>query len=155
MVLFYLLLTHCLYLGYSTTIYWLPAYPCRTLLPSTSPLPIPLVLYYILIFYWLPAYPYISLLPYTGPLPMPMLLYYLLLPTTCTYGTQLFCTDSLRIPMVLYYILLAPSLFLWYSTTFYWHPAYPYCNILPSTGPLLIPTCMVLFYLPTVYPYCN
>ena len=80
LVLFYLLLPFCLYLLYSTTFYWLTAYPYGTLLSSIESLLIPLVRFYLLldpclslryytIFYWPTAYPYGTLLPSSGPLP--------------------------------------------------------------------------------------
>ena len=47
--------------------------------------------------------------------------------------------------MVLYCLLLVPFLYLWYSTIFYWFPAYPYGTLPSSTAPLSIP--MVLYYL--------
>ena len=100
------------------------------------------------IFYWLPAYHYGTLLPSPGPLPIPMVLYHLLLPpvlnlwysSTCTYYLLPAYTYGTFLP------LLAPCLYLWYSSIFFWLPAYPYGTPLPSTGPLPIP--MVLYYLP-------
>ena len=62
MILYYLLLAHCLYPWYSTIFYW------SLHIPKNST-----------IFYWLPAYPYVILLSSTGSLPIPMILYYLLL----------------------------------------------------------------------------
>ena len=49
MLLFYLLVIHCLYLWHSTIFYRLPYYPCDTLLSSTGPLPIPMVIYCLLL----------------------------------------------------------------------------------------------------------
>ena len=112
MVLYYLLPAHCLSLWYSTTFFWPTAY-CTFL-------------------YWLHAYHYGTLLPLSGPLPMPMLLYYLLLDhclyicystilywlPAYTFGTLLSSTGSLPIHMVLFYLLLDPYLYLWYSIIF-------------------------------------
>ena len=67
-----------------------------------------------------------------------MILYYLL------QAHYLSSTGSLSMPMILYYLLLAHCLSLWYSTTFYWPPAYPYGTLLPSTG--FLPFTMVLYY---------
>ena len=128
MGLYYLLLAPGLFVCYGTIFFLIPAYTYGTLLPSTDtifywptayhfgtllqvpstgPLPIPMVFYYFLqdpcvpllystIIYWLPAYPYDTLLSFTG---------------------------SLSLPMVHYYLLLASCLNLWYSTTFYWPTA--------------------------------
>ena len=61
-----------------------------------------------------------------------------------TIGTLLSSTAFMSIPMVLYYLLLAHFLSLWYSSIFYWIPAYTYGIILSSNGSLPIPT--VLYY---------
>ena len=101
MILYYLLLSYCLYLWYSTSSLPMgPVHLLGTLLSSSGPMPI---LWYSTVFYWLPAY---------------------------TYGTLLSSTGSLPIPMVLYHLLLPPVLYLWYSTTFYWLPAYTYGTLL-------------------------
>ena len=102
------------------------AYHYCTILSSTGPLPISMV---HTSFYWFPAYPLGTLLSSADPLPIPTLLNYRLL-APC---------------LSLSYFLLTHCLYLWYSTTFYWLPAYPHGSLLPSTGPLPIP--MVLFYL--------
>ena len=134
----------------------------------------------------------IPIVPSTDPLPLPMVLYYLLLapclslwyssifycPTAYTYGILLSSTGSLPIPKILYYILLTPCLSLWYSTTMYWPTAYTYGTLLSPVCPLPIPMilsylllasclspcysttplhCLYLwyssiFYLPTIYP---
>ena len=59
MVIYYLLLANCLSLWYSITFYWPTSY-------ST-------------IVYWLHAYPYLTRLSSSGSLPIPMVLYHLLL----------------------------------------------------------------------------
>ena len=127
-----------LYLWYATTFYRLPAYPYGTLLSSTGSLPLPLIIYYILLvhclslwdstaisgsapciylcysstFYWPTSYTYGTLLPSTDPLPIPMVLYYLLLATTYTNGTRLSSIGSRPIHMLFYYLLLDPCLYL-------------------------------------------
>ena len=136
MILFYLLVPHCIYLWYSTTFYQPTAYTDGTLLSSTGQC---LYQWNSAIFYWRSANPYITLLSSTGSQPLPMVLYYLLL---------LLC--------LLYYLLLAPSLYLWYSTTFfwptaysttfYWHPAYTYATLL-----FLLAHCLYLWFFTTVY----
>ena len=162
MITFYLLLAHSLYLRYSTTFKWLPAYLYGTLLLSTGPLPISLVLYYLLLapclslwysitFYLAPAYTYGILLPSIDPLPIPMILHYLALDHCLFlwYSTTFYL--ALLVPMVLYYILLAPCLFLWYSTIFYWLTPNTYCILLSSTGPLPMP--IVIHYLHLALPF--
>ena len=142
------LLTHCLYLWYYSTFYWLPVYPCGTVLPSTGSLSIPMVLYYLLL---APCYTFGTLLSSTVQLLLPMVFCYLLL-AHCL--SRIF-----TIPIVPYFFLIAPCLSLWlsfnhllthclylnYYSTFYCLPANPYGTILPSTGSLPIP--MVLYYL--------
>ena len=134
MILYRLLLTLCLSL-------------------STGSLPLPMVLYYVLLgsclylwhsttFYWPITYTYGPLLPSTDPLPIPMVLYYLLLATAYTNGTLLSSTAP---GLSKCYLLLYPCLYLWYSTTFYWLPDYPYGTLLFSTGPL--PDTIVLAHL--------
>ena len=150
MVLYYLLLAHCLLLWYSSTVwptaystilYWLIAYHYGTLLHSSSPLPMPMLPYYLKLahcvypcystnIYWLPAYIFGTLLFSTGPLPIPIILFNRLLDhclflfTAYIYGTLLPSTGSLSFHMVLYYLLLANCLSLWHSTTFFWPTAY-------------------------------
>ena len=51
--------------------------------------------------------------------------------------------------MALHYILLVHCLYLWYSTIFFWSPAYTYGTLLSTTRNLLIP--MVLYYLPLIH----
>ena len=113
LVPYYLLLAKCLYLWYSTVFFWLPAYSYCTL-PSSI---------------WLPDG---TLLPSTYSLPIPMLIYYLLLapclslwyptsfywPTAYPFDTLLFSTGFLPISMILFYILQAHCLSLWYSYIF-------------------------------------
>ena len=165
MVLYYFLLPNCLYLWYFTTFFWVPVYPYGTLLSFTGSLPIPMVLYHLLL---VTAYTN-GTLSSTGSLPITMLFYYHL-PDTCLYllypttfywlpdypfGTLLPSTGSLTIPMLIYYLLLANCLSLWYSITFYWPIAYStivywlnayvYQTLLSSTGSL--PTTLVLYYL--------
>ena len=53
--------------------------------------------------------------------------------------------------MVLYYLLLAPCLYQWYSTTFYWLSAYNYGTLLPSTNSL--PITLVFYYLLLITAY--
>ena len=122
MVLYYFLMAPCLYLWYSTTFYWLPAYTCGALQFSYGSLPIPMELYYLLlancislwysaIFYW-PRYSLTFFLAYC------LSLWYSTIfnwPTAYVCGTILPSTSSLPIPMVHYYLLLAPCLSLWYS----------------------------------------
>ena len=117
MIVYYLLLPHCLSLWYSTTFYWLPAYIYGTLLPSTGPLHIPMVIYYHLLTHCL--YLWYSTIFY-WPLP---------------------------IPMELYYLLLAPGISICYSTIFYWIPAFIYDTILLSTGSLTILMVLYYFLL--------
>ena len=135
MILYCQLLAHCLYLLYSTIIYWLPAYtygiyylllaPCLSIWNSTT-------------FYWPTDYPYGTLLSSTGPLTISLVLSYPFL--AYPYRNQLSSTGPLPISMVLYYLLLAPFLSLWYHIIFYWLPEFPF-------GTLLI------FYWPTAYTY--
>ena len=154
MVLYYRLLTYCPYLRYYTIIYWLPVYPCRTLLPSTCPtaytfgtllsstgsLPIPIVVYYHQLAHCLY---YVTLLYSSDPLPIPMVLYYLLQAPSYPYDTLLSSTGPLPITMVIYCLLLALCLYLCYSTIFYCVPAYPYGTLLSSTASLSIPMVRV------------
>ena len=95
--IYYLLLAHCLYIWYSTTLYLIPIYTYGTLLSSTDSLHIPL--------------------------------------------TLLSSTGSLTTPLVFFYLLLAHCLSLWYSPTFFWPTAYS--TILYW----LLPIHMILFYL--------
>ena len=135
MVLYYLILAPSLNLWYSPTFYWLSAYTYITLLPSTGLLLLLapcLSLWYSSILYWLHAYKKGTLLSSTSPLPF----------TMCC--TQLPSTGPLLIPMVPYYLLVAPCLYLWYTTFFYWLTVYPYGTLLSSTDPLPIPR--VLYY---------
>ena len=53
LILYCLLLTHCLSYWYSTTFHWPTSYTYVTLLRSTGSLPIPLVLFYLLLTYCL------------------------------------------------------------------------------------------------------
>ena len=142
MVLYYLLLTLCLSLWYSSIIYWPTVYHFFTILPSTSPLPIPMVFFYLMatclylfystIFHKFPACIYGTILSSTAPLskqkvlyylPIPMVLYHILLATAYTNGFLLSSTGSLHIPMLFFYLLLDPCLYLWYAFTFYWIPS--------------------------------
>ena len=138
MVLYYLLLTLCLSLWYSSIIYWPTVYHFFTILPSTSPLPIPMVFYYLMATFFtllcstysLPVYMvlYYLLLPLIKQkvlyyLPIPMVLYHILLATAYTNGFLLSSTGSLHIPMLFFYLLLDPCLYLWYAFTFYWIPS--------------------------------
>ena len=130
MILYYLLLAHCLSLWYLTTFYWLPDYTYGTLLPSTSSLPIPLVLYHLLAhclnlwystnFYWPTTFIYGLLLPSTG-----LSLWYFYWVPTFTYATLLPSLGPLHIPIVLHYLLLTHCLYLWYSSIFYWPLSIP------------------------------
>ena len=140
MVIYYLLLAPCLYLWYSTIFFWLPAYPYGTL-PTT--------------FYWPPDYPHCTQLSSTGPLPVSMVLYYLLLapclslwystisPFLSMWYSIFYC------PSANTYVTLLSSkcscLSLRYSTIFYGPIAYTNGTLLSSTGPLLIP--MILYFL--------
>ena len=134
-----------------TFFFWLTAYTYGTLLSTTEPWPIPTVLYYHLLapclsmsyfttFYWPNAYTIGTLLSSKGSLPIPIVN---ILPST----------GPLPMPMLLYYILLTHCVYLWYSTIFYWLPAYSYGILLPSTGSLPIPMLLFHFYWPTVYHY--
>ena len=51
----------------------------------------------------------------------------------------------MHIPIKLVYLLLAPCLYLWYSTTFYWLPSFSYNTLLSATG--LLPILMALQYI--------
>ena len=133
MVLYYLLLSHCPSLLYSTFFYWFPAYTYGIYYLLLDPY---LYLWYSSIFYWLPVYTYGTLLPSTAFLPIPMVLYYLLLAHCLSLCYSTTSTGSLPIPMVFYYLLLAPCLSLWYYTIFYWPSAYHYGTLLHSSCPL-------------------
>ena len=71
------------------------------------------------------------------------------------FGTLLYSTALLPIRMPLYYLLLAPCLSLWYSSIFYWLPAYPYGTLLPSTGHCLYQWNSTIFYSIPAYTYVN
>ena len=156
MVLFYLLLTPCLPLWYFTTFYWLPAYTFGTLLSSTVPLRIPMVLYYLLLAHCLSRVFTIPIVPYYLLMAPCLSLWFsfIHLLTHCLYlwyfftfywlpanpyGTILPSIGSLPIPMVLYYLLLAPCLYRWYSTIFYCPTTNTFGTLLSSTGSLPIP----------------
>ena len=124
MILYYLLLALCLSQCYPTSFYWPTAYTYGT----------------IFIFYWLPAYPKGSLLPSTGQLPIPTVPYHLLM-TLCL--SLLFSFNN----------LLTHCLYLWYYSTFYWLPVYPYGTVLLSTGSLLYLWYSTIFYCPTTNTY--
>ena len=163
MVLYDLLLAHCLYHWYSTTFYWLPAYPYGTLLHSAGPLPISLVLYYLLLgpclsrwysitFYLIPANIYGILLPSTDPPLIPLVLCYLSLAHCLSlwYSTTLYW--ALPVPMILYFLQLAPCLFLWYSTIFYWLTSNTFGTLLSSIYQLYL-TTFIWPFLCTAYTY--
>ena len=158
MIFFYLLVPHCIYLWYSTTFYQPTAYTNGTLLSSTGQC---LYQWNSAIFYWLSANPYVTLLSSTGSLPIPMVLYYILMASYSTtfywrpahtYGSLLSPTDSLRISMVLFYLLLAYCLYLWYFTTVYLPTAYPFEPPIPMVlYDLLLATCRSLWYIINIY----
>ena len=147
-------------------VYYLLLAPCishGTLLPSTVPLPISLVLYYLLLtpclslwysitFYLVPAYTSIHMVSYYL-----LLIYFLYLrystsfhwPTAYPCGTLL--PSAGHCLSLLYYQLLAPCLFLWYSTIFYWLTSNTYGTLLSSTGPL--PIAIALYYLHLALPF--
>ena len=146
-------------------IYYLPmppAYPFGTQLSSTGPLPTPMVLS---VFYWPTAYLYGTLLTSTGSLPFPMVYYFLLLANCLSpwYSTIFYRPTAHT--TVLYYHLLAlclslsyfttfywpHCLYLWYSSIFYWLPAYPYSSILPSNGSLPMLCYSTIFVWSTAY----
>ena len=175
MVLYYLLLAHCLSLWYSTT--------------STGSLPIPMAFYYLLLAPCLSLWHYTNVLlahclslwyspTYFWPTaystihywlqPILMILFYLLLIPARTFGSPLPSTAFLPIIIVLSYLLPAhcllyyplldtaytydthlstsfPCQYLWYSSTFYCLPAYTYDILLSFTGYMPIP--MVLYHL--------
>ena len=98
LVLNYLLRAHCLHKWYSTVFYWPPAYTYDTLLSSTGSMPIPMVIYCLLM---APAYPLGTLLSSSGPMPISWystVFYWL---PAYTYGTLLPSASSLPIPMTL------------------------------------------------------
>ena len=145
MVLYYHLLAFCLSLWYSTI--GLMA-PC-------------LFLSYSFTFYCVPAFTYDTKIPSTGPLSISMVL-------SCLYIWLLLpFSGSLTIPMVLFYFLVSPCRYLWYSTIFYFLPAFTYDTLLFSTGYLPIPLILyhillahrlslwysTMFYWPTAYSY--
>ena len=150
MVLYYLLLAHCL-LFYPLLA---PAYIFGTLLSSICPLTITIILYYLLLllcllyylllapslylwysttffwpiaysttFYWHPAYTYATLL--------------FLLAHCLWFFTTVYWPTGYTISMVLYYRLLATCRSLWYSTNSCRLPAYYYGTLPPSTGDCL------------------
>ena len=150
MELYYLLLAHChslwystiflclpfLYLWNSNTFYWLHAYTYGTLIPSTGSLPIPMVLYYLLLapclslwnsttFYWPTAYTYGILLSSNGPCISPW------------YFTIFYWPNDYT--MILFCLQLAPFLSLWYSTIFYCPTAYTQGILLSYNGSCLSP----------------
>ena len=165
MVLYYLLLSQCLYLcystifqcllpaiWYSTNFYLSYAYTFGTLLSSAGSLLIPMVLYCLLLsrclYLWYST-------DFQWPLPIPLVVFYLLLAQCLYYCALLSSTGCLLKPFVLYFLLMVPCLslclcnlyhlllpsflYLWYSTTFYWLPAYTFGTLLPSAGSLPIP----------------
>ena len=93
-----------------------------------------LYLWYSIIFYWIPAYIYNALQHSTGSQRIPMVLFYIRFGNFCVIYT-----------MVLYYHLLAPCLYIWYFTIFYWLPVYTYGTLLSSTGSL--PILVVPYYI--------
>ena len=152
MILYYLLLAHCLSYG--------------TLLPSTVPLPISLVLYYLLLtpclslwysitFYLAPAYTSKRMVSYYL-----LLTHYLYLRYSTTFHWPMAYPCGTLLPSA------GPCLSLWYYTIFYWLPVYSfvwcstifywltsntYATLLSSTGPL--PITIVLYYLHLALPF--
>ena len=161
MIHFYLLLDHWISLWTTTLSYWRTGYLYGTLsfltgllafhmvhCPSPiSPLPIPMILFYLLLDHWISlwytslsyrttGYHYGTLLSSTAPLDILMVHY----PFQLTHWISLWYTSPPIDPLVNfiehYYLLLTHWISLWYTTLSYWSNGYLYGTHLSSTGPL-------------------